>query len=74
MTAQPPGEDADPYTEAMLAGAEVEQPSAEGDDVVHHPRTTPAAPTLPDREAERSLLTTDDEAQVDDSVIKPENS
>ena len=74
MTTQPPGGDADSYTEAMLAGAEVEQPSAEGDDVVHHPRTTPAAPTLPDRQPERSLLTTDDEAQVDDSVVEPGNS
>ncbi len=75
MTTQSaPGEDADSYTDAMLAGAEVEQPSTEGNDVVHHPRTIPAAPTLPDRRPDRSLLTTDDEAQVDESVVNPENS
>ncbi len=76
MNAQPTGtsEQPDPYTDAMLAGAEVEQSSTDADDVVHHPRTTPAEPTLTGQHAERSLLTTDDEAQVDDSVIKPGNS
>lgn len=65
---------ADPYTDAMLAGAEVEHASTEDADIVHHPRTSPAEPTLLDRQLDRSLLATDDEAQIDDSVIQPENS
>ena len=68
------GSETDPETEAMLAGAEVEKGAAEEDGVGHTVRTHPA--DMPPRpgEDEQPLLTTDPEAQQDDSVIEPTSS
>jgi hypothetical protein len=68
-----PDEDPDPQTAAMLAGAEIEKGS-DDDGVEHHPRTHPVdLPVHPAGNVE-APLTTDDDAQVQDSVVQPDNS
>jgi hypothetical protein len=66
-------EDTDPQTAAMLAGAEIEQ-GPDDDGVEHHPRTQPADPITNPPGTGAAPLTTDDDAQVPDSVIQPDNS
>ena len=58
----------------MLAGAEVEKGAAEDEGVEHTVRTYPADMAPPKDQNKAPLLTTDPEAQHDDSVIEPTSS